>query len=101
MISPGSQMKMVTSCVELERAVGLLSAVNLTPPPPPPRPLSLGLCGDVGVLLLHLADGAFNESERSGRCQENNPEELEATARLMLSVCVRGPWEDAADSAAH
>lgn len=92
-------MKMVTSCVELERTVGLLSAadaVNLTPPP-----LSLGLCGDVGVLLLHLADGAFNESERSGRCQENNPEELEGTARLMLSVCVRGPWEDAADSAAH
>lgn len=93
-------MKMVTSCVELERTAGLLSAadaVNLTPP----HPLSLGLCSDVGVLLLHLADGAFNESERSGRCQENNPEELDGTARLMLSVCVRGPCEDAADSAAH
>lgn len=88
--------------MELERTVGLLSAadaVNLTPPPPPP--LSLGPCGDVGVLLLHLADGAFNESERSGRCQENNPEELEGTARLTLSVCVRGPGEDAAAAAAH
>lgn len=53
------------------------------------------------MLLPRLADGAFNESGRSGRCQENNPEELEGTARLMLSVCVRGPSEDAADLAAH
>ncbi|TNN59633.1 hypothetical protein EYF80_030119 [Liparis tanakae] len=34
----------------------------------------------VGVLLLHLADGAFNESECSGRRPENNPEELQGAA---------------------
>lgn len=56
---------------------------------------------EVGVLLLHLADSAFNESERSARCQENNPEELEGTAQLMLSVCVCGPGENPIDSAAH
>ncbi|KAG7230809.1 hypothetical protein INR49_019623 [Caranx melampygus] len=56
---------------------------------------------EVAVLLLHLADSAFNESECSARCQENNPEELEGTARLMFSVCVSGPWENPIDSAAH
>lgn len=56
---------------------------------------------EVGVLLLHLADSAFNESECSARCQENNPEELEGTARLMFCVRVSGPWENPIDSAAH
>lgn len=93
-ISSGLQMKTVTSCVRLERTGGCSFD-------PRPLPFYWGFCGGVGVLLPRLADGAFNESERSGRCQENNPEELEGTARLMLSVCVRGPSEDAADLAAH
>lgn len=53
------------------------------------------------MLLVHLADSAFNESECSARCQENNPEELGGTARLMFSVCVSGPWENPIDSTAH
>lgn len=56
---------------------------------------------EVGVLLLHLADSTFNESECGAWCQENNLEELEGTARLMLSVCVCGPWENPIDSDAH
>lgn len=82
--SSGLQTK-TTGCMNLERT-GTLSL------------FLFGRCGDVSV---HLAGGAFNESERSGQRQEDNPEELEGTARLMLTVCVRGPREHAVDSAAH